>query len=76
MNVKLVIHLADNHDQTYAISHLISYAFIILIYAYACNRFSGRSDASRVQTQASGGAAGSLRAGSSGGRRSQHRRSP
>ena len=46
MNVKLIIHLVDNHDQAYAIYHLISYAFMILICAYACNRFPGRSDAS------------------------------
>ena len=39
MNVKLIIHLANNHDQAYAIYHLISYAFMILICAYACNRF-------------------------------------
>ena len=71
MNVKLIIHLADNHDQAYEIYHLISYAFMILICAYACNRFPERSDASRVQTQASGGGADSPGVGSSGGRRSQ-----
>ena len=47
-NVKLIIHLAANHDQAYAIYHLISYAFMILICAYACNRFPRRSDAPRV----------------------------
>ena len=62
-NVKLIIHLADNHDQAYAIYHLISYAFMILICAYACNRFPRRSDATRVRTRASGGAAGSLGVG-------------
>ena len=46
--VKLIIHLADNHDQAYTIYHLISYAFMILICAYACNGFPERSDASRV----------------------------
>ena len=30
-NVKLIIHLADNHNQAYAIYHLISYVFMILI---------------------------------------------
>ena len=47
-NVKLIIHLADNHDQAYAIYYLISYAFMRLICAYTSNRFPGRSDASRV----------------------------
>ena len=75
MNVKLIIHLADNHDQAYAIYHLISYAFMILICAYACNRFPGRSDATRVWTRASGGAAGSPGIGGSGGRRIQCGRS-
>ena len=62
-NVKLIIHLADNHDQAYVIYHLISYAFMILICAYACNRFLERSDATRVRTRALGGVAGRLGAG-------------
>ena len=48
MNVKLIIHLADNHDQAYEIYHLISYAFMILICAYACNMFPRRSNSTRV----------------------------
>ena len=32
-NVKLIIHLVDNHDQAYAIYHVLSYAFMILICA-------------------------------------------
>ena len=74
MNVKLIIHLADNHDQAYEIYHLISYAFMMLICAYTCNRFPGRSDASQVRTRASGGGAGSPGAGGLG-RRSQRGRS-
>ena len=60
-SVELIIHLANNHAHAYTIiisSLLISYAFVVLISAYACNRFLGRSDASRVQTRASGGAVG------------------
>ena len=39
---------------------------MILICEYACNRFPERSDTTRVQTRASGGAAGHPGAGGSG----------
>ena len=47
----------------------------LLCCAYACNRCSGGSHSSRIRTITSGRAAGSPGAGSSGGRKSQLRRS-
>ena len=44
--------------------------------AYACNRCSRRSHSSGIRARTSRGVAASLGAGSSGGRRSQRRRSP
>ena len=77
-NVKLIIHLVDNHAHAYTIYHIISslmHSWYSFVHIHAIGSPKGVM-LLEFQNRALGGAASSIGAGRSGGRWSQRKRSP